>query len=70
MSDIDINRVQQNIKELQDQNAIDFQQWELLTQEIEKVKEDIEIRQRNLNLLFKKINSDIEKLKEKVNSLS
>lgn len=70
MSDIDINKVQQNIKELQDQNAIDFQQWELLNQEIEKIKEDIEIKQRNLNLLFKKINSDIEKLKEKVNSLS
>lgn len=70
MSDIDINRVLQNIGELQDQNAIDFQHWELLNQEIEKIKEDIEIRQRNLNLLFKKINSDIEKLKEKVNSLS
>ena len=70
MSDIDINRVLQNIEELQDQNAIDFQHWELLTHEIEKVKEDIEIRQRNLNLLFKKINSDIEKLKEKVNNLS
>lgn len=70
MSDIDINRVLQNIKELQDQNAIDFQHWELITQEIEKIKEDIEIRQRNLNILFKKINSDIEKLKEKVNSLS
>lgn len=70
MSDIDINRVQQNIKELQDQNAIDFQHWELLTQEIEKVKEDVEIRQRNLNLLLKKINSDIEELKEKVNNLS
>ena len=70
MSDIDINRVQQNIKELQDQNAIDFQQWELLTQEIKKLKEDIEVRQRNLNMLIKKINSDIEKLKEKVNSLS
>ena len=69
MSDIDINRVLQNIKELQNQNAIDFQHWELLNQEIEKIKEDIEIRQRNLNLLFKKINSDIEKLKEKVNSL-
>ena len=69
MSDIDINRVQQNIKELQDQNAIDFQQWELLNQEIEKIKEDIEIRQRKLNLLFKKINSDIEKLKEKVNNM-
>lgn len=70
MSDIDINRVLQNIGELQDQNAIDFQQWELLKQEIKKIKEDIEIRQRNLNLLIKKINSDIEKLKEKVNSLS
>ena len=70
MSDIDINRVQQNIKELQDQNAIDFQQWELLNQEIKEIKEDIEIRQRNLNLLIKKINSDIEKLKEKVNSLT
>ena len=70
MSDIDNNRVQQNIKELQDQNAIDFQQWKRLGQEIEKIKEDIEIRQRNLDLLFKKINSDIEKLKEKVNSLS
>lgn len=70
MSEIDINRVLQNIGELQDQNAIDFQHWELLTQEIEKVKEDIEIRQRNLNLLLKKINSDIEELKEKVNNLS
>lgn len=70
MSDIDINRVLQNIGELQDQNAIDFQHWELLNQEIEKIKEDIEIRQRTLNLLLKKINSDIEKLKEKVNSLS
>lgn len=70
MSDIDINRVLQNIKELQDQNAIDFQHWELITQEIERIKEDIEIRQRNLNILFKKINSDIEKLKEKVNNLS
>lgn len=70
MSDIDINRVLQNIGELQDQNAIDFQQWELLKQEIKKIKEDIEIRQRNLNLLIKKINSDIEKLKEKVNSLT
>ena len=70
MSDIDINRVLQNIKELQDQNAIDFQHWELISQEIEKIKEDIEIRQRNTDLLFKKINSDIEKLKEKVNGLS
>lgn len=69
MSDIDINRVLQNIGELQDQNAIDFQHWELLTQEIKKVKEEIEIRQKNLNLLIKKINGDIEKLKEKVDNL-
>lgn len=69
MSDIDINRVQKNIEELQDQNAIDIQQWERLGQEIKKIKEDIETRQRNLNLLLKKINSDIEKLKEKVTIL-
>ena len=37
MSDIDINRVLQNIKELQDQNAIDFQQWKRLGQEIERL---------------------------------
>ena len=70
MADNDINKIQKNIEELQDQNAIDFQKYELLSQEIEAIKEDIEIRQRNLDLLFKKINSDIEKLKEKVNSLS
>lgn len=64
MSEIDINRIQQNIEELQNQNAIDFQQWKRLGQEIEKVKEDIEIRQRNLNLILKKINSDIEELKK------
>ena len=65
MSDIDINRVLQNIGELQDQNAIDFQHWELLNQEIEKIKETIEIRDKNLNLLLKKIKSDIENLKKK-----
>lgn len=70
MSEIDINRVLQNIGELQDQNAIDFQNYKLVAQEIKAIKEDIEIRQRNINLLFKKINSDIENLKEKVNSLS
>ena len=42
MSDIDINRVLQNIGELQDQNAIDFQHWIILEQEIEKLKEDYE----------------------------
>lgn len=70
MSDNDNNKVQQNIKELQDQNAIDFQQWKKLRQDIEAIKEDIETRQSNLNLLIKKINSDINDLKEKVNSLS
>lgn len=70
MADIDINKVQQNIKELQDQNAIDFQKYELLSQEIEAIKEDIEIRQKNLNLLIEKINGEIEILKEKVNKLS
>ena len=38
MADIDINKVQRNIKELQDQNAIDFQQWKRLGQEIEKLE--------------------------------
>ena len=66
MSDIDINRVLQNIGELQDQNAIDFQKYELLSQDIKEIKEDIEIRQRNLNIIIKKINSEIENLKEKV----
>lgn len=70
MSDNDNNKVQQNIKELQDQNAIDFQQWKKLGQDIEAIKEDIETRQSNINLLIKKINSDINDLKEKVNSLS
>lgn len=70
MSDNDNNKVQQNIKELQDQNAIDFQQWKKLGQDIKAIKEDIETRQSNINLLIKKINSDINDLKEKVNSLS
>lgn len=30
MSDNDINRIKQNIEQLQDQNAIDFQQWKRL----------------------------------------
>lgn len=66
MSDIDINRVLQNIGELQDQNAIDFQHWEQLNQHIEKLKEDIDKKDRVYNLLFEKINSDIEKLKENI----
>lgn len=69
MSDIDINKVQQNIKELQDQNAIDFQKYELLSQEIKAIKEDIDIRQKNLDMLFRKINSELEIIKEKVNNL-
>lgn len=67
MSNIDINRVQQNIKELQDQNAIDLQHWEQLKQDIEKIRETIELNNKNLNILLKKINSEIKSLKEKTN---
>ena len=64
MADIDINKVQQNIKELQDQNAIDFQNYELLTQKIEEIKESIKLTDSHLNLLMKKIKSDYENLKK------
>ena len=64
MSDIDINRVQQNIKELQDQNAIDFQQWKRLGQEIERLEEKIKTSDTHLNLLMKKIKADYESLRK------
>ena len=64
MSDIDINKVQQNIKELQDQNAIDFQQWKKLGQEIEKLRGNIKTTDTHLNLLMKKIETDYESLKK------
>lgn len=64
MSDIVINKVQQNIKELQDQNAIDFQNYELLTQKIEAIKETITLTDSHLNLLMKKIKADYENLKK------
>lgn len=64
MSDIDINKVQQNIKELQDQNAIDFQNYELLSQKIEEIKESIKLTDSHLNLLMKKIKTDYENLKK------
>lgn len=64
MSDIDINKVQQNIKELQDQNAIDFQQWKKLGQDIEKLKESIKTTDKHYNLLMKKIEADYESLKK------
>lgn len=64
MSDIDINRIQQNIEQLQDQNAIDFQQWKRLEQEIEKLEGKIKISDCNLNLLIKKIKADYESLKK------
>lgn len=38
MADIDINEIQKNVEELQDQNAIDFQQWKRLGQEIERLE--------------------------------
>lgn len=66
MSDIDINRVLQNIGELQDQNAIDFQQWKRLGQEIKRLEGKIKTSDNHLNLLMKKIKADYEKLKEKI----
>lgn len=64
MSDIDINRVQQNIKELQDQNAIDFQQWKRLGQEIKRLEGKIKTSDTHLNLLMKKIKADYESLRK------
>ena len=64
MSDIDINRIQQNIKELQDQNAIDFQQWKRLGQEIERLEGKIKTSDKHLNLLVKKIKYDYENLRK------
>lgn len=64
MSDIDINRVLQNIGELQDQNAIDFQQWKRLGQEIERLEGKIKTSDSHLNLLMKKIKADYESLKK------
>lgn len=64
MSDIGINEVQQNIKELQDQNAIDFQQWKRLGQEIEKLARNIKTSDNHLNLLMKKIKSEYESLRK------
>lgn len=66
MSDVDINRIQQDIEQLQDQNAIDFQQWKRLGQEIEKLDEKIKTSDCRLNLLIKKIKADYENLKEKI----
>ena len=55
MADIDINKIQKNIEELQDQNAIDFQQWKKLGQDIEKLAENMKTSDMHLNLLMKKI---------------
>ena len=63
MSDNDVNKIQQNVKELQNQNAIDFQQWKRLGKEIEKLSEKIKLSDTNLVTLMKKIKSDYENLK-------
>lgn len=63
MSDNDVNKIQQNVKELQDQNAIDFQQWKKLGKDIEKLSEKIKLSDTNLVTLMKKIKSDYENLK-------
>lgn len=64
MSDIDINKVQKNIEELQGQNAIDFQQWKKLGQDIKELETKIKLSDKNLNLLMKKIKYDYESLRK------
>lgn len=64
MSDVDVNKIQQNVKELQDQNAIDFQQWKKLGKDIEKLSEKIKLSDTNLIILMKKIKNDYENLKK------
>lgn len=64
MSDIDVNKIQQNVKELQDQNFINFQQWKKLGKDIEKLSEKIKLSDTNLIMLMKKIKNDYEKLKK------
>ena len=64
MIDNEINRVLQNIEELQDQNAIDFQQWKRLGQEIKRLEGKIKTSDNHLNLLMKKIKADYESLKK------
>lgn len=64
MSDIDVNKIKQNVKELQDQNAIDFQQWKKLGNDIEKLSEKIKLSDTNLSVLMKKIKNDYENLKK------
>ena len=64
MSDIDVNKIKQNVKELQDQNAIDFQQWKKLGKDIEKLSEKIKLSDTNLNMLMKKIKNDYNNMKK------
>ena len=64
MSNVDVNKIKQIVKELQDQNAIDFQQWKKLGKHIEKLSEKIKLSDTNLNLLMKKIKNDYEKLRK------
>ena len=64
MIDNEINEILQNIGELQDQNAIDFQQWKRLGQEIERLDGKIKTSDNHLNLLMKKIKADYESLRK------
>ena len=64
MSDNDVNKIQQYVKELQDQNAIDFQEWKKLGKDIEKLSQKIKLSDTNLITLMKKIKSDYESLKK------
>ncbi len=69
MADIDINKVQQNIKELQDQNAIDFQNYELLTQKIEEIKEAWIKKKEELQQQIHENESKLEQLQEQQHQL-
>lgn len=64
MADIDINEIQKNVEELQDQNAIDFQQWKRLGQEIERLEGKIKTNDNRLKLVMEKIKDDYENLKK------
>ena len=64
MSDNEINKIQQNVKELQDQNAIDFEKWKKLGNDIEKLSEKIKLSDTNLNMLMKKIKNDYNNMKK------
>lgn len=69
MSDMDINRMQQDIEQLQDQNAIDFQKLNKLGKDIEKLDEKIITINKHLDLLMKKINGEIASIEKSIQAI-